>query len=221
MEKEKKVCKHCKSEIPKDAKICPHCRKKQGGILKWGIIAIIVLLIVGAAASGGGDEPERAEKESDTAKSSSDESSVSVETKEPEEKSEEEMIFTVGETAEMNDIQMTLTEYSESHGSEYNMPSEGNEFVLIKFEIANNSDKEINISSMASFEAYADDYALNYSLQALLENESENQLDGTIAPGKRMSGVIGYEVPAEWSSIEVHFTDSLWNNNKWKFEIAR
>lgn len=31
-EKETKVCKYCKSEIPKKAKVCPNCRKKQGGI---------------------------------------------------------------------------------------------------------------------------------------------------------------------------------------------
>ena len=74
---------------------------------------------------------------------------------------------------------------------------------------------------MASFEAYADDYALNYSLNALLENESANQLDGTIAAGKKMNGVIGYEVPADWKDIEIHFTDNVWSSNKFKFEITR
>ena len=46
---------------------------------------------------------------------------------------------------------------------------------------------------MASFEAYADDYELNYSVSALLEKNDQNQLDGTIAAGKKRNGVIGYE----------------------------
>ena len=33
MENETKLCKHCKSEIPKGAKVCPNCRKKQGGTI--------------------------------------------------------------------------------------------------------------------------------------------------------------------------------------------
>ena len=28
MENETKLCKHCKSEIPKAAKVCPNCRRK-------------------------------------------------------------------------------------------------------------------------------------------------------------------------------------------------
>lgn len=54
-EKKTKVCKYCKSEIDAKAKICPNCRKKQGGKLKWIIIAIVVLAILGALSDGGDD----------------------------------------------------------------------------------------------------------------------------------------------------------------------
>lgn len=56
MENETKVCKHCKTEIPKKAKVCPNCRKKQGGILKWIVIVIIAIAIIGAIAGGGDDK---------------------------------------------------------------------------------------------------------------------------------------------------------------------
>lgn len=124
------------------------------------------------------------------------------------------------ETAEMNDIQVTMTNYKESAGSEWNSPASGNVFVLVEFEIVNNSDSDLAISSMLSFEAYADDYAANSSLTALLEND-QNQLDGSIASGKRMRGWVGYEVPSGWRTLEVHFTDNVWSSNKFKFFVQK
>lgn len=69
MSKEKqktKICKHCQTEIPYGAKICPNCRKKQGGKLKWIIIALIVIGII-AAIMGGGENDEKAELSSEKA----------------------------------------------------------------------------------------------------------------------------------------------------------
>ena len=62
-EKETKVCKYCKSEIPKKAKVCPNCRKKQGGIGKWIVIAVIVIIVI-AAISGGGDDKDKTHRRS-------------------------------------------------------------------------------------------------------------------------------------------------------------
>lgn len=64
---ETKKCKHCKTEIPKDAKICPNCKKKQGGVLKWIIIAVVVLAVIGAALGGGNQDKNTSDKEPDKA----------------------------------------------------------------------------------------------------------------------------------------------------------
>lgn len=71
MKSETKLCKHCKTEIPAGAKICPNCRKKQGGKLKWIIIAIVVIGIIGAAMGGGDSKNDTANK-SNTTKSGED-----------------------------------------------------------------------------------------------------------------------------------------------------
>lgn len=218
MENETKLCKHCQTEIPKKAKVCPNCRKKQGGIGKWIAVAAIVIIVICAAVSGGNG----ADKPKQVSTTNSDDASnktVKTETELPDEVGKD--TFGVGETAELNDVQVTMTNYEESNGSEYNKPTDGNVFVLVEFEIANNSDSEIAISSMMSFDAYADDYSLNYSLSALMEKDDSTQLDGTIASGKKMKGVIGYEVPKDWGNIEIHFTDNVWNDNKFKFLIEK
>lgn len=220
---ETKICKHCQSEIPKKAKVCPVCRKKQGGKLKWIIIAVVAILIIAAmAGGGGGNKPHQADSQSGS--QSNEELGTEGGTEEAgvsgREETEKEA-FSVGETAEMNGVQITMINYEESEGSEYNEPTDGNVFVLVEFEIANNSNKELAISSMVSFEAYADDYALNPSLTALLEKEGEGQLDGTIAAGKKMKGFVGYEAPADWKEIEIHFTDNVWSNDNFKFLIQK
>ena len=214
MENETKLCKHCKSEIPKAAKVCPNCRKKQGGIGKWIIIGIVVVIFLAVAFGGGDDKPKKVENKTATTQQGESDDNKEVDTQ------EEKDIFSVGETAEMNDVQVTLLKYSESKGSEFNKPTDGNVFLMAEFEIVNNSDSEMNVSSMLSFEAYADDYALNYSLGAITENNN-TQLDGTIAAGKKMKGYIGYEVPKDWSTVEIHFTDDVWSNNKFEFEIKK
>lgn len=142
--------------------------------------------------------------------------SIEVETPVEEEVpsiSEEPTVFYVGDTAKLNGITASLVGFNESNGSPYNRPNDGNIFVLCEFEIANNSDEEIIISSMLSFDAYCDDYACAYSLGALLEKDNKNQLDGTIAAGKKMNGVIGYEVPINWNEIEISFTPEVWYGN--------
>lgn len=88
MSKEKpttKICKHCKTEIPYGAKVCPQCRKKQGGKLKWIIIAILVLGVIGAAAGGGEDD-----KTEQVSKGTVEEGVKKEEKEIREEKSEEE-----------------------------------------------------------------------------------------------------------------------------------
>lgn len=214
-----KVCKHCKTEIPAGAKVCPQCRKKQGGALKWVIIAFVVICIIGAAASGKDDKPTRVgDNNPSSAGGNSNESQQnSVESSSEEEK---ETVFRKGEIAELNGVQVTLTNYKESTGSEYNKPTDGNVFLMAEFEISNNTEKELTVSSMMSFDAYADDYALNFSFSALMEKEG-NQLDGTVAAGKKLKGWIGWEVPADYQNVEIHFTDNVWSSDKFVFLIEK
>ncbi len=199
-------CKACGAEIAKNAKTCPHCgaKNKKPIFKKWWFWAIIVVLIIAIGSSSGSDEPQKVESTQGCTTSIQEQAST---VPEKEEKNE----FHVGETAELKGVTVTFVGVTESTGSAYNTPTDGNVFVLCEFEIANNSDKEITVSSMMSFEAYCDDYTCTFSLTALMEKGNKNQLDGTVTPGKKFNGVIGYEVPADWSELEVIFTPDFWS----------
>lgn len=204
MEKTKlTTCKACGEQV---AKTCPHCgaKIKKSHPVAIGI-AVVLILIAVAASTGESDTPKKVDSPASV------QNPAKATTQVTEESKNEKSAFLLGETAELKNVQVTLASVTESDGSAYNKPTDGNVFVLCEFEIANNSDKEINISSMMSFNAYCDDYTCNYSLTALLEKGNKNQLDGTIAAGKKFNGVIGYEVPTDWNELEVHFTPDFWS----------
>ncbi len=200
--------------------------KKKSGCLSKVLMAFgalfILIILIGVLGGNSDNEPKKV-SDSKTVKETGESKKAEKKAKESdidENESEKETVFRKGETAEMNDVRVTMTSCKLGHGSEYNKPTDGNAFLLVEFEIENNSDEELAISSMLSFEAYADDYALDYSLTALMEKEG-NQLDGTIAPGKKMKGWIGWEVPEDFSKAEIHFTDNVWSSNKFIFLIER
>lgn len=206
-------CRNCGKEIDDKSVVCPNCgvstsekkKKKKHPILGAIILIFGILLIVGAV-SGGGDKPEKV-----------GEASVnSSTTPAPTEKTE----FTVGDKVELNDIVVALVDVSENNGGNYMTPSEGKIFVVCEFEIENKSNKDIAVSSIMSFEAYVDDYTTGMNLSAMLST-GKSQLDGTIASGKKMNGVIGYEVDPDWSEIEIRFTPDFWSGKDIIFTYAK
>lgn len=214
-------CKVCGAEVAKSARSCPNCGAKLKK--RWPIlIAILVFFVLAAiiGSSGDGDGPKKVEA---STPAQSAEITPNQEAEPPSHKAgaaPTQNVFYVGETAELEDVRVAFSSVTESTGSTYNTPARGNIFVLCEFEIANNSDKEINVSSMMSFEAYCDDYTCTFSLGALMEKGNKNQLDGTVAPGKKFNGVIGYEVPANWEKLEVLFTPDFWSGKDITFIAA-
>lgn len=217
-----KKCKYCKSDIPADAKICPYCRKKQKkGIVKWIIIVIVAIIIIAAAAGGGNSSnktPEKVSSQSDEGTSSENADNNQ------EESSDSQDSFTIGDTADFDGIQVTLSTAILSNGDgEYVTPDDGKYFLGLVFDIDNQSDDDIDVSSIASFEAYCDDTSINQDLIGPQSPELKvyNSLDGDVASGKKMNGVICYQVPEDFTSFEIRFSPSFWGNNEAVFTFTR
>lgn len=210
-----KQCKYCKTEIPGDAKVCPNCKKKQGGIGKIILIVLIVLVVLGIIGGALGSSEDDEPKKVDTTSSDSA-------TSESKEDSEEQPTnFKPGETAELNGVQVTFVSATENAGNEWASPSDGNTFLICEFELTNNSDEEINVSAMASFESYCDDYSVDLNLSSLLAASDKEQFGGTVAPGKKLSGIVGYEVPVDWKTVEINFTPDFWSGKNITFVATK
>ena len=204
------TCKACGQQIAKSAKICPHCGAKVKKKLPVLVVVLAVIVLIAAIASAGNDEPQKVGDVSTPTTGAN--STQNTQSKDPVK--EEKTRFAVGEIAELKGVKVALLGVTESEGSQFNTPSEGKIFVLCEFEITNDTVADVTVSSLLSFEGYCDDYACAYSFGALLEKGEKNQLDGTIAAGKKMKGVIGYEVPTNWKEMEIQFTPDFWSGKE-------
>lgn len=206
-------CKSCGEEIAKSAKTCPHCGAKQKKPVGLVVVLLIVVVVIIVVAAGGSNKPRKVE---DTTPSTPGNTVTQPETAAPAPTPEptptQQTTFGKGEKVELNDVVVTLVDVTETPGDNmFLKPADGKVFVLCEFEIENQSSAEINVSSLLSFEAYVDDYATSLSISALGSTDKP-QLDGTVAAGKKMNGVVGYEVDQNWSNIEVHFEPSFWSS---------
>lgn len=207
-------CKSCGQEIAKSAKVCPHCGAKQKKHIVLGVVLVLIgIILLAVAFGGGGEEPHKVDGDPDGAQGNNSQPPADDQTP-------EKTIFGVGDKVELNDIIVTLVDVRESSGGNYMTPSDGKVFVICEFEIENNSKSDIAVSSMLSFEAYIDDYSTSMSLSAML-SDKKPQLDGSVAAGKKMNGVIGYEVDPDWSTIEVRFKADFWSSKEFVFEYTK
>lgn len=190
-------------------------KKKKGGCLKTILIVFGVFVVIGAIGSlagGGKSEPKKVS----TSSGQNDKSSQSGTADEKKE-------FQVGETVSLKDVNVTLVSSTESAGSEYVKPDDGKEFLILEFNIENNSSKDINISSVANFEAYCDDYSVNQDIIGLQapEAKDQGQLDGSVAAGKKMNGVIVYQVPTDFKKFEIKVSPGFWSLKDIEFAINK
>ncbi len=132
-----------------------------------------------------------------------------------------ETAYGKGETAEIEGVKVTLLDVTENTGSEYLKPKEGNVFLLCEFEIDNQSSDEVAVSTALSFECYVDDVKTTLSISALSSKEDKEQLDGTVAAGKKMVGVVGYEVSEDWKDLSLSFKPDVLSTDKLIFETSK
>ncbi len=55
----------------------------------------------------------------------------------------------------------------------------------------------------------------DYSFSAIMV--VDDQLDGTVAAGKKMKGWIGYEVDKNWKEFEIQVKPDVWGSEKLVF----
>lgn len=130
----------------------------------------------------------------------------------PAENTEKES-FNIGETASFNDLKITADRIEYPTEDSLFKPDDGNVYLGVHFTIENISDKDIAISSMLLFTAYLDNIKTSLSITASAAF-SEGTIDGTVAPGKKLSGYYAVEASEAWEKLEIHFAADLLTSTK-------
>lgn len=208
---ETKICKHCQSEIPKKAKVCPNCRKKQGGKVKWIVIVILVIAVL-ASVFGGNDSEEATKTGEVAAKTESKDSNT--DSKEEETSEEVDNTFKVGDVVETPDLKITYISAEEYQSdNQYEQPKDGYTYYRMEFEFENIGDVDQTVSSVASWDCYADGYAMD------AQYFWDDTIDATMSPGKKATGAVYYEVPEDAKEITLEYETNFWSQNKIVFIV--
>lgn len=130
--------------------------------------------------------------------------------------------YAPGETAEDDDVRITLTNVYTNRGNDYYTPTDGCEYVIVEFTFDNNSAEDQTLSTLLCFSAWCDNKMCSLSLEALGTAlfSGKMQLDCIVESGESVTGVVGYEVPKDWEKMVVEYKkDSILSKSiKFAFE---
>ena len=135
---------------------------------------------------------------------------------------EEEVTFTLGDTVINEDYTVTLesariiTDYDE-----YNTPNENCEFLELCFVVENKADDELFVYDY-KLETYVDDFVVeaNDNVNAMLAS-GEEFLSATLASGKKVRGVLCYELSKDWSELEIIFDLDYGDDNEGTLVLSK
>ncbi|KEI10513.1 hypothetical protein Z957_01905 [Clostridium sp. K25] len=164
---------------------------------KWWFWVIVI--IIGIGAMGTNDSKDNPKKVGET----------SAKVSEKKEESNKPKIFKVGDVIELKDLKVKVNKVYNVKGNEFSKPKDGNEFIAVDCTVENISKEEKAVSSLAMFKVVdKDGRSCEYSLTGQTAANS-GQMDGQIAPGRKLTGVYVVEVQKGTTGLELEFDNSF------------
>ncbi|PFG03036.1 DUF4352 domain-containing protein [Bacillus sp. es.036] len=171
-----------------------------------GLIGLIVLIIIIAVATSGGDDTTSGTKVSESDGGSKEEA-----------KSEEtvaDKTFKVGDTIDLNGLEITIASAKYIEASEY-APSEQGKILQMEVNVTNNKDDKIFFDS-SEFNMYDMD---GNTLEQYFGGD-DLDISGDVNAGKKLSGTLTYDVP-EADAYELIYEPTFsWTDEQVTWEIA-
>ncbi len=177
---------------------------------RYKLIPLFVLIVILLSGCGGTVSPEKTSDDSTPAKQS--ESATQTESKpDGEQKAAKAQTFKIGDAISIGDYVFTVNSARTSKGGDFLKPDEGNIWYIVDATVENESDKPVTISSMMMFKL-SDSEGYNYN--STIADDTKGNLDGELAPGRKMRGELAFEIPENAGGLELIFDADVWGSGQ-------
>ena len=105
----------------------------------------------------------------------------------------------IGDPVQAGDMVLTVLQAVRSSGNEFNQPDEDHEFLLVEVELRNEgrSNRSYNALFFKIQSSEGNIESMDFGASVLLTSQNRKDLgSGELAPGGRVAGWIGFQVPA-------------------------
>lgn len=130
-------------------------------------------------------QKEEKEKEKEKVKTTSPKKEKKISQKQPDK-------MRIGDTVDFNGVEVTLNGVrTDKKGGTFLTP-DNDQYVIANVTVKNNTDEEVNVSSIANFSLFDD---ASYEYNITITEDMKGNLDGKILPGRSMRGEVAFDVP--------------------------
>lgn len=165
-------------------------------------IAVSLLLFLTILACGSNAKPEKVGE------------SNPAQPQEPAAAPAQTQTYKVGDIVQIGDVALTVNGVSEPAATDFAKPKDGSKFIVVDLTIENKSAKAAQISTMLQMKLKDDtgqQYDINLMTQAASGGKSP---DGEIAPGEKIRGQIGFEIPTGAKGLVFVFDADIFGSGK-------
>lgn len=162
------------------------------------LVALGLVVVLGTVVIGCGSE-------------TSTQAEVSKDKPVAAEQKQEEKQYKIGDTVDIKGMKLMVDDVTVSSGSDYDKPKEGNEFVIVKLTIKNDSDKNISYNPF--------DYSIKNSNGQITQSaftitDSDTALSsGELAAGGEVSGTISFEAPKGDQGLKLLYKGNIFSDD--------
>lgn len=128
--------------------------------------------------------------------------------------------YAVGAIASTNGIELQITDFKRSKGTEGMKPAKNNEFLILNVTITNSTKGTAHLHALSSFKLIADKTPVKYSAYVYeAEAANINRLPETLEAGESFNGNICFEIPSKASNLILEYSNPVWSTDKLVFDI--
>lgn len=177
---------------------------------------LATLLVASTLLVGCSSSDKSSTSSSTAAPTESEVSSTSTASSQSKKKAQ---VYGIGETVEVDGLKITVNSSQDTdEADQYHNASklnEGETYNILDVTVENDTDEEVTISSMMSFDIKDENGRKGSYVMATRNN---GQMDGKVLPGDKLSGELVYQVPRN-GELNLYFTTSGFGGKTVKIKV--